>query len=161
MKNLEELLEHEVQDLYSAESQLVEALPKMAKAANDSKLKKAFEDHLDETKHQKKRLEKVAELLGIDPEGEKCKGMEGLIMEGDKMIKEDADPEVKDAGLIGAAQKVEHYEISGYGTARQFAEMLGKKEVANLLSESLEEEKDADETLTDLAVEKINKMAMA
>ena len=161
MKNLEELLEHEIQDLYSAESQLVEALPKMLKAANDSKLKMAFENHIEETKHQKKRLEKVAEMLSIRPDGEKCKGMEGLIMECEKMIKEDADTEVKDAGLIGTAQKVEHYEIAGYGTARQFAEMLGKREIANLLSETLEEEKDADEIMTDLAVEKINKMAMA
>ncbi len=161
MKNLTELLGHEIQDLYSAESQLVAALPEMANAVNNSKLKKAFENHLEETKNQKKRLEKVAELLSIEPDGEQCKGMEGLLKEGKKIMKEDAEPEAKDAALIGAAQKVEHYEIAGYGTACTYAKMLNLEEVANLLSETLAEEKEADEILTDLAVEKINKMAMA
>ncbi len=154
-------MEHEIKDLYSAETQLVDALPKMVKAANNSKLKKAIEDHLGETKNQKKRLEKVAELLDIEPDGHKCKAMAGLITEGEDMLKEDAEPEVRDAAIIGAAQRVEHYEIAGYGTACSYAKMLGESEVANLLSETLDEEKGADETLNDLAVEKINKMAMA
>lgn len=161
MKNLKDLLEHEIQDLYSAESQMIDALPDMEKAASNSKLKKAFESHLKETKKQKERLEKVAELLGISPKGEKCKGMEGLVKEGKKMIEEDASPEVKDAGLIGAAQRVEHYEIAGYGTACTFAKMLGEKEVADLLGQTLEEEKSADEKLNDIALEKVNESAMS
>lgn len=160
MKNLEELLEHEIQDLYSAENQLVEALPKMAKAASHPDLKAAFEKHLEETKLQVSRLEQVAEQLGIDPDGGKCKGMEGLIKEGEKMIDEDADEEVRDAGLIGAAQRVEHYEIAGYGTASYYAQMLGKREVAGLLDQTLEEEKSADNKLNSIAKNKVNELAM-
>lgn len=161
MKNLRDLLEHEIQDLYSAEDQLVDALPKMAKAANNAGLKKAIESHLNETKKQKERLEKVADLLEIKPGGHKCKAMAGLITEGEDILKEDAEPEVRDAAIIGAAQRVEHYEIAGYGTARYYAKMLGENEVAKLLSQTLEEEKGADEKLNNLATEKINEMAMA
>lgn len=158
--SLRDLFEHEIKDLYSAENQLIEALPKMQKAAHDSRLQKAFGKHLKQTEKQKERLEKVADMIGIKPGGEKCKGMEGLIKEGQKMIDMDAEPEVKDAGLIAAAQRVEHYEISGYGTAHHFAKMLDENDCAKLLSTTLEEERDTDESLNDLAIEKLNKKAM-
>jgi ferritin-like metal-binding protein YciE len=154
-------LEHEIQDLYSAEDQLVDALPKMAKAAKHAALKKAIENHLEETKKQKERLEKVADLLDMKPSGHKCKAMAGLIAEGEEILKEDAEAEVKDAAIIGASQRVEHYEIAGYGTARYYAKMLGENEVAKLLSQTLDEEKGADEKLNNLATEKINEKAMA
>jgi len=161
MKNLQDLLVHEIKDLYSAETQLVEALPKMAKAATHPDLKAAFQSHLEETKMQLTRLEKVAEILGITPRSqEKCQGMKGLIEEGSRMIEEDADDEVKDAGLIGAAQRVEHYEIAGYGTASYFAQMLGNSEVADLLDQTLNEEKAADEKLNVIAKNKINELAL-
>ncbi len=162
MKNLSDLLEHEVKDLYSAEQQLVEALPKMAKAASHPDLKKAFESHLKETKTHVERLEQVAELLDISfKKSEKCQGMEGLVKEGAKMMEEDAEDEVRDAALIGAAQRVEHYEIAGYGTAHYFAQMLGETEVAELLAKTLEEEKMADEKLNKIAKGKVNEMAMS
>lgn len=160
MKNLRELLEHEIQDLYSAESQLIEALPDMEKAAKDAELKKALKNHLKETKEQKKRLEMIAKKLGIKAEGDKCKGMEGLIKEGQKMLKEAGDEEVRDAGIIGASQRVEHYEIAGYGCARYYARMLGEDKVAEMLAMSLEEEKDADELLNDIAIEQVNRKAV-
>lgn len=153
-------MEHEIQDLYSAETQLISALPKMAEAAHSSKLKQAFKDHLQETKNQQARLEKVADILGCSTKGETCEAMKGLIKEGEKMIKEDAEPDVKDAGLIAAAQRVEHYEIAGYGTARHFAKILGLQEVADLLEETLEEEKDADEKLNDIAIQQVDPAAM-
>ena len=161
MKNLQELLEHEVQDLYSAETQLTEALPKMVRAATNPSLKKALEMHLQETKVQLERLEEAAKLLGVSPNGEKCFGMAGLIKEGERLTKEDFEPEVLDAAIIGAAQKVEHYEISGYGTACYYAKMLGEDKVHALLGETLDEEKNADEKLNVLAKEKVNQMAMA
>lgn len=161
LKTLRDLLEHEIQDLYSAETQLIEALPKMAAKAQDAELKKAFKNHLEETKKQKERLEKVAEHLEIKPKGETCQAMKGLIKEGEKMIHEDADADVKDAGLIGCAQRVEHYEIAGYGTARYYALMLGLKEVEKLLSATLKEEKGADKTLNDLAINRLNAEAQA
>ncbi len=161
MKNLKELLEHEVQDLYSAETQLVEALPKMIKAANHPKLKQAIEKHLQETEGQIKRLEQVARLMDISAKSStKCKGMEGLLAEGEKMLKEDAEPEVRDAAIIGAAQKVEHYEIAGYGTARYYAQLLGEDEVAGLLEETLDEEKMTDDKLNTLAKDKVNELAV-
>lgn len=162
MKDLKELLEHEVKDLYSAESQLVEALPKMAKAANHPQLKKALQSHLKETEMQVQRLEQVAELLGISPKSrEKCQGMKGLIEEGTRIMEEeDIEPEVLDAGLITAAQKVEHYEIAGYGSARYFAQMLGEQQVVALLEQTLEEEKMADEKLNNIAKEKVNELAL-
>ena len=157
--NLRDLLEHEVQDLYSAETQIIEALPKMAEQASDSQLKKAFQMHLEQTREQKKRLEQVAKKMGFKPEGEKCKGMEGLLKEGQSVMKEIKDKEVLDAALIGAAQRVEHYEIAGYGTARYYAKMLGENEVERLLGQTLEEEKDTDEKLNDIAIERVNQKA--
>jgi ferritin-like metal-binding protein YciE len=124
MDSLRELLIEELSDLYSAEKQLVAALPKMAKAANSENLRAAFESHLEETKDQVERLDQIFEQMGEKPKRKKCKAMEGLIEEGSEIISEDGVPEVKDAALIGAAQRVEHYEIAGYGTARSLAESL-------------------------------------
>ncbi|KAA9341036.1 ferritin-like domain-containing protein [Adhaeribacter soli] len=160
MKNLEELFHHQLKDLYSAEKQLLEALPKMAKKAQDPKLKAAFENHLAETEEQKARLEQVCEMIGISPGRMKCKAMEGLIEEGEEMIHEDAEPEVKDAGLIAEAQRIEHYEISGYGTAHHYAERLGLTDVAKILEETLKEEQNADTKLNKLAKGYINQKAM-
>lgn len=160
LKNLEDLFHHEIKDLYSAEKQLIQALPKMAESATDPKLKQQFEEHLEETKVQKERIEKVCEILGVTPGRMKCKAMEGLIEEGQELIAEDADPEVKDAGLIASAQRIEHYEISGYGTAVHFAERLGQAEAHQLLSETLKEEQTADTKLNKLAKGYINQKAM-
>src|SRR5688500_8768793 len=143
IKNLEDLLLQELRDLYSAEKQLLKALPKMAKAAQHSELKNAFEEHLAQTEEQGSRLEQASEQLEQKVAGVTCKGMKGIIEEG-KEIEEDAEAAVIDAGLISAAQKVEHYEIAGYGTARALAEMLGHDEIVSLLEETLEEEKDTD-----------------
>lgn len=160
-RNLRDLLEHEIKDLYSAETQLLEALPKMASAASHDRLRRAFESHLEETKNQKQRLEEIARKLDIKPGGESCEAMQGLIREGEQMIDMEADDDVRDAGLIGAAQRVEHYEIAAYGTARQYAERLGKNDIARLLNETLREESGADKKLNKLAVEKINEEATA
>ncbi|MDY0025623.1 MAG: ferritin-like domain-containing protein [Lentimicrobium sp.] len=159
LKNLKDLLEHELQDLYSAENQLAEALPKMAKAAKNSKLKKAFEDHLKQTKTQIERLEKVAKDLDFKIEGEVCKGMKGLIKEGEDMIDQKAAEAVHDAGLIAAAQRIEHYEIAGYGTVLSYMKTLDLKDAAKTLAKSFDEEKQTDEKLSKLA-EEINKEAM-
>lgn len=159
MKKLQDLFEHQLKDLYSAESQLVKALPKMAETASDSKLKKAFEDHLKETENHITRLEEVCKELDIKPTGEKCKAMEGLIKEAESFIKEDADKEVKDAGLIAEAQRVEHYEISGYGTAVRYAKELGHDKIADKLYKTLEEEYSADEKLNKMAEGRLNKKA--
>ncbi|GAB3166430.1 YciE/YciF ferroxidase family protein [Telluribacter humicola] len=156
LKNLNDLLEHQLQDLYSAESQIIEALPLMQEKASNDKLKKAFQMHLEQTKKQKERLEKIAQLLDIKIQGEKCKAMEGIIKEAQSFLKEDASPEVMDAGLIAEAQRVEHYEIAGYGTASHYAKELGHSEAAKLLTQTLEEEKDTDEKLNDLAIQRIN-----
>lgn len=160
MKNLEELFEHQLQDLYSAEDQLTDALPKMVKNAKDAKLKKAFEDHLEETKNHKKRLEDICKELKIDPKGEKCKAMEGLIKEAEGFLKEDLTDDVKNAGMIAEAQRVEHYEISGYGTAVRYAKELGHKDIAAKLKKTLDEEYNADKTLNDLAENRLNKKAI-
>ncbi|AKQ45191.1 hypothetical protein TH63_05375 [Rufibacter radiotolerans] len=159
LKTLEDLFEHQLKDLYSAEKQLIEALPKMAKATEDTKLRQAFETHLEETKEQKARLEKVCELVGISPGRIKCKAMEGLVEEGEETIEEDATPEVKDAGLIASAQRIEHYEIAGYGTAAHFAERLGHVEAAQLLRLTLNEEQKTDTLLNKLAKGYINQKA--
>jgi ferritin-like metal-binding protein YciE len=159
MKNLEDLFEHQLKDLYSAESQLVKALPKMVKAANDKKLKKAFEDHLEETKEHKKRLQEICDELGFKPTGEECKAMKGLIEEAEAFLKEDAEDDVRDAGIIADAQRVEHYEISGYGTLVRYAKELGHKAVANKLQKTLDEEYNADQSLDKLAEGRINKKA--
>jgi ferritin-like metal-binding protein YciE len=157
-KGLRDIYIDELKDLYNAENQLVKALPKMAKAASADELRQGFEEHLEQTKGQVQRLEQIFQKLGENPKGKKCKGMEGLIEEGSEVIEEDFEGPVKDAALIGAAQRVEHYEIAGYGTVRSMAETLGEDDHVSLLEETLEEEKETDETLTQLA-EQINKEA--
>ncbi len=159
MKNLEELFEHQLQDLYSAEDQLVKALPKMAKKAKDPKLQKAFEDHLEETKEQKNRIKEVCKELDIDPKGETCKAMQGLIEEAESFMKEVKDEDVLNAGMIAEAQRVEHYEISGYGTAVRYAKELGHKNAAKMLQKTLDEEYNADKKLNDLAENRLNQKA--
>lgn len=159
MKNLEELFEHQLQDLHSAEDQLTKALPKMVKAAEDSKLKKAFEGHLEETKEHKTRIEEICKDLGFKFKGEKCKAMEGLIKEAEGFLEEVKDKDVKHAGMIAEAQRVEHYEISGYGTAVRYAKELGHKDVAKKLQKTLDEEYGADKKLNDLAEDRLNKKA--
>ena len=164
--NLKDLLHHEIDDLYSAEEQIIEALPKMVEKASDRELKKALNEHLRITREQKNRLDKVKALLKIDEErkgflekifgGSKCKGTEGLIKEGEKMMGEEMDPKVKDAAIIAAAQKIEHYENYGYGTARAYARQLGLTQVANLLETTLNEEYKSDDMLTALALSKVN-----
>jgi len=156
LNNLEDLLLHELKDLYSAESQLVKALPKMAKAASHQELKAAFEEHLEQTEGHVERLDEIGEMLGKKLTGHTCKAMKGLVEEGSELISEDAEPAVRDAGLIGAAQRVEHYEIAGYGTARCLADQLGHSEIAELLEETLNEEKETNENLTELATSRIN-----
>jgi ferritin-like metal-binding protein YciE len=156
MNPLEELLEDELKDLYSAENQIIKALPKMAKAASAPELRRAFERHLEETRRQVERLEQIGEELEIKLTGKKCKGMEGLIAEGKEIMEEDLEEAALDAGLIGAAQKVEHYEIAAYGTARTHAEMLGYRRVAKLLQQTLNEEGATDKKLTQLAENVVN-----
>lgn len=160
MKTLKDLFEHQLKDLFSAESQLIEALPKVANKASDSKLKKAFEDHLEETKEQKKRLQEICAELDISPKGETCKAMKGLISETESFIEEATDNEVMDAGLIAEAQRIEHYEISGYGTAVRYAKELGYDDIAAQLQETLDEEYDANNKLNKLAENKLNKQAI-
>jgi ferritin-like metal-binding protein YciE len=153
---LEELLVDELKDLYSAEGQIVKALPKMAKAAGSPELRRAFERHLEETRRHVERLDQIGNELDVKLTGKRCKGMAGLIEEGKELIEEDMDQDALDAGLIGAAQKVEHYEIAGYGTARTHAEMLGYSKVARLLQQTLNEEGATDKKLTQLAENIIN-----
>ena len=159
LKTLNDLLHHELKDLYSAENQLVKALPKMAKAATNEDLKAGFEEHLEQTRGHVDRLNTIAEKLGVKLTGHKCKAMEGLVEEGADMIDEDAEDTVRDAGLIGAAQRVEHYEIAGYGTAKALAMQLGEDEIAGILEETLNEEKETDEKLTELAETAVNAAA--
>jgi ferritin-like metal-binding protein YciE len=138
-------------DLYSAENQITKALPKMAKTATSEELKKGFLEHLEQTEGHIGRLESIFGELGENPKGKKCKGMEGLLTEGSELMKEDAEPEVMDAGMISAAQRVEHYEIAAYGTVRTYADLLGLKKAAKLLQETLDEEKATDQKLSGLA----------
>lgn len=159
LNSLKDLLEHEVKDLYSAETQLIDALPEMAKAASNSKLKQCFEDHLKETQNQLERLQQVAEMMDMDPKGETCAAMKGLVKESKDMIKKQGNEDVKDAGLIAAAQRVEHYEMAGYGAAHTYAQQLGLKDAAKLLQETLDEEKNADTKLNKIALSNINKKA--
>ena len=150
-----------LRDLYSAENQLLKALPKMRKAATNPQLQDAFNTHLAQTEQQVARLERIFEQLGKSPKGKHCKGMEGLIEEGNDLMKEDADPDVLDAGLIAAAQHVEHYEIAGYGTCRTYAELLGLDEQMDLLQQTLNEEEETDVLLTELAMTSVNIAAMS
>ncbi len=156
LDSLRELLVDELRDLYDAEKQLLKALPKMAKGCSAPELRAAFEEHLEVTRGQVTRMERVFEALGEKARGKKCKAMEGLIEEGGELLEEDADPAVLDAALIGAAQRVEHYEMAGYGTVRTFAKLLGENQAAELLQETLDEEGEADKKLTELAETVIN-----
>jgi ferritin-like metal-binding protein YciE len=153
--SLQHLYVDELRDLYNAETQLVKALPKMAKAASNDQLREAFEEHLRQTSEHVSRLEQIFDQLEEKPSGKRCLGMEGLVKEGSETMREDYAEAVKDAAIIGAAQRVEHYEMAGYGTARAFANLLGENEHASLLERTLEEERQADEKLTQLA-ERIN-----
>jgi ferritin-like metal-binding protein YciE len=155
LQSIEELFIHECKDLLSAEKQLVKALPKMAKGAGNERLRSAFEEHLEQTKTHVERLEEVFSLLGKTARAEHCKGMEGLLEEGSELLEEEGEATVKDAAIIGAAQKVEHYEISGYGSARTLAELLGHEEAVQLLQQTLDEEKAADAKLTKLALNEL------
>jgi ferritin-like metal-binding protein YciE len=159
LSSLDDLLVHELQDIYNAESQILKALPKLTKAATYPGLKEAFEAHRQQTEGQVRRLEQVFKLLGVPAKGRKCDGMAGLLEEGKKMMGEDAEPAVMDAGLIAAAQKVEHYEIASYGCVCTYAEMLGYDQVHDLLGQNLDEEETTDQKLTALAEGVINQEA--
>jgi ferritin-like metal-binding protein YciE len=159
LKDLHSLFLHELRDLYSAEKQLIKALPKMAKAATNDDLRRSFEEHLGQTETQVKRLEEVFSELDASPRGRKCAGMEGLIEEAKELLEEDADPRVLDAALICAAQRVEHYEIAGYGCVRSLAQQLGMSDLAAQLQETLNEEKKSNEKLNKVALGEVNKAA--
>ena len=164
MKNLhsiDDLFLHELKDLYHAEKQLTKALPKLGKKVASDGLKSALEEHLEETKTQIQRLEEVFELLGRKPSTERCAAMEGLVKEAEELTSKKADPEVMDAAIISAAQKVEHYEIAGYGSLVEWAKLAGKKDIADILGKTLDEEEKADKKLTQLARKGINKAAAA
>lgn len=152
-EGLKELYIDELKDLYNAENQLLKALPKMAKAASSEELRQGFEEHLEQTRGHVERLEEIFKSLDENPKGKKCMGMEGLVKEGSEMMEEDFEGALMDAALIGAAQRVEHYEIAAYGTVSEFARILGEDEHVSLLEETLQEEKDTDEKLTGLAKE--------
>jgi ferritin-like metal-binding protein YciE len=158
--SLQELYVEQLRDLYNAESQLVKALPKMAKAAHSDELRKGLEHHLEQTKGHVDRLEQIFGAMDESPKGRKCAGMEGLVEEGEEVIKERSDSDALDSGLIASAQRVEHYEIAGYGTVRTFAELLGEDEAVKLLQQTLGEEKETDEKLTELA-KQVNAQAMS
>jgi ferritin-like metal-binding protein YciE len=161
LDTLNALLEEQIKDLYNAENQLVKALPKMAKAASSPELKEAFTSHLEETKGHVDRLKQVAEILEIKPTGKTCKAMQGLVAEGAEVLEEDGEEPVIDAALIAAAQRVEHYEISAYGTARAIAEQLGLKDVVKILQTTLDEESAADEKLSTISEDGVLVAALA
>ena len=156
METLKDLYVEELKDLYSAENQMIKALPKMIKAASHEELKQAFSRHLQESEIHAQRLEEVCDELGVSPKGKKCVGMEGLLKEGSELIKEKPEPDVLDAGLIAAAQHVEHYEMAGYGCVRTYARQLGYENQAQLLQTTLDEEGDTDKLLTEIAESSIN-----
>lgn len=160
LDNMKKLFVHELKDLYSAETQILEALPKMAEKASHSDLKSAFETHHRQTQEQVKRLEQIFDDLEHEPTGHKCKGMQGLLEEGEDSMKDAEDDEVRDAAMIAAAQRVEHYEIAAYGTARTYAKLLGDDRSAQLLQKTLDEEGETDKKLTRLAERNVNKDAM-
>ena len=161
LNSLQDLMVHNLKDLYNAERQILGALPRMAKAAQTPALKEALENHRKQTETHLARLEEVFGLLDLPARGKACKAMEGLIAEGKEVLEEDGEDAVKDAGIISAAQKVEHYEISAYGTAATYADLLGQEEVARLLAATLNEEREADKTLSAIAEEDINTRAIA
>jgi len=156
LATMHDLLIAELKDIYSAETQLVKALPKMAKGATTASLRKAFEDHLEQTQEQVGRLDQIFEILGVSPRGKKCKGMEGLLEEGVEMLEEEGDDTVRDAGIIASAQRVEHYEIAAYGSSLAFATLMGHTAIAELLETTLNEEKAADKLLSTIAEEQVN-----
>lgn len=159
VNSLQELYSKQLSDLYSAEQQIIKALPKMIDATQSDELREALNEHLNVTKNQVSRLDQIFQQMGEKPENEKCKGMEGVLLEGSELLKELEDEDVRDAGIIASAQRVEHYEMAGYGTARTFATLLGEDEAAELLEETLQEERDADEKLNEIA-EELNFKAM-
>ncbi len=156
LNSLRDLLVEELRDLYNAENQLVEALPKMAEAASSNELKSAFSHHLEQTREHVSRLEHIFQQIGEKSSGETCEAMKGLIKEGEILVKAEGDPDVRDAGLVGAAQRVEHYEMAGYGTARSLARRLGEDQIAETLQQTLNEEADADKKLTSIAESQVN-----
>lgn len=160
VNSLQELYVDELKDLYDAENQIIKALPKMIDAASSEELQNALTEHLEVTREQAKRIEQIFQNMGEKLKAEKCKGMEGVIREGAEILSEDMDENVKDAAIISAAQRVEHYEMAGYGTVRTWANLLGESEAEELLQETLDEEKEADEKLNELA-EQINVQAEA
>jgi len=159
IETLDELFVEKIKDLYSAENQILKALPTLIKSASSPELQQALQEHLVVTQGHVERLTQIATELGETPQGKKCAGMEGLLKEGDELLNEKPEEDVLDAGIIGAAQSVEHYEIAGYGTARAWALMIGEQAAADLLQQTLDEEKQADQTLTMLAENMINEMA--
>ena len=161
LESLKDLYREQLKDLYSAETQLLDALPKMADAASAPDLKSAFSEHLRQTQEHVRRLERIFDQLGERPKGHTCEGMKGLIREGEEMLAMKGDPAVLDAGLIAAAQRVEHYEIAGYGTVRTYAELLGHDEHMTLLERTLDEEEQTDELLTRLAESHVNEEAFS
>lgn len=158
--SLQKLYVEQLKDIYSAEKQILQALPKMAKKSSNPQLRAAFEEHLEQTRGQVERLDRIFERLGKSSRGKKCKGMEGLIEEGKEVLEEDMEDEVRDAALIAAAQKVEHYEIAAYGTVRTYAELLGEKGDVKLLQQTLDEEGNTDKKLTQLAESTVNLEAL-
>jgi ferritin-like metal-binding protein YciE len=156
LDTLKDLYVEELKDLYSAEKQIVKALPRMIKATKHKQLQQAFRNHLRQTEQHAVRLERICKELGVSPRGKKCVGMEGLLEEGKELIQEKPDDDVLDAGLISAQQHVEHYEMAGYGTVRTYARQLGYEEHAQLLQQTLDEEGETDHLLTDLAESSIN-----
>lgn len=161
IENLKDLLHHEMKDLWSAENQIINALPGLVEAVSDEDLRSALKDHLAVSRTQQKRVEEICDELGWGPRGHKCKGMEGLIEEGEDLLTEDLPPAVLDAAIIGAAQRVEHYEMAAYGTARTHARQLGMDDVAERLQTTLDEESEANEKLTRLAEREVNLEATA
>jgi ferritin-like metal-binding protein YciE len=153
IETLQDLYMDELRDLYDAEQQIIKALPEMIEAATSEDLKEALTDHLNVTKTQATRLEKIFDEIGEDPEGEKCKGMKGVLTEGSDLVGKVEDGNVRDAAIIASAQRVEHYEMAGYGAARTFADLLGQNTASELLQQTLDEEKEADEKLTELSTE--------
>lgn len=161
LESLQDLYINELKDIYSAEKQIMQALPRMAKAASNEELQLAFKNHLEVTRDQVQRLETIFDDLERKPRGKKCQGMAGLVEEGKEMMEEDGDPDVKDAGLIASAQRIEHYEISAYGTVRAFAQELGFDKHAQLLQKTLDEEGQTDKLLSGLAVKRVNRQAQS
>jgi ferritin-like metal-binding protein YciE len=158
-QTLKELYIDELRDLYDAENQLIKALPKMAAKSESEELRSGFEEHLEQTKNHAKRIEQIFESLGEPVKGKKCKGMQGIVGEGGEVLREDYEGALMDSAIIGAAQRVEHYEIGAYGTVKEFAKLLGETEAESLLSKTLQEEKETDRKLTELATQ-INREAL-